>query len=235
MRRDPLRVMCLSALCVLTACSSARPPEDGAGPPPLPDTGTPTPETPPPPTPPPGGGVARSTRNNPRFKGAERLANDFAAALSLPVAQLCNELGQYPCTSFVHTVTLGGVDPYEGSLYEPLSASGVTTPIAVDRVALTACVQRVSRDVATPSAAVIFKDIALDARGRLAEREGPAVRDAVTALYQRGLLRDPSDAERTALLQLATDIEGTGSTTPGQDWMKAACFVVLSSTESIFF
>jgi hypothetical protein len=239
-RRDPLRMMLLSALCALTACSSAssKPPLEPGSDTPLPGTGEPSPEPPPPPPPPPpsgGDGVARSTRNNPRFKGAERLTNDFAAALSLPTAQLCNEMGQYPCTTFVHTVTLGGVDPYNGSLYEPLATSGVTTPIAVDRVALAGCGQRVALDVATPSDAVIFKDIALDAGGRLVEREGPAVKDAISELYQRGLLRNPSDGELKALIQLATDIEGTGSTKPGQDWMKAACFIVLSSTESVFF
>ncbi|ATB33732.1 hypothetical protein [Melittangium boletus] len=228
MRLESLRVVWLSAVLVLSACSSSPTPSgDDAGTPSPGGNGQPDPGT--------GGSVARSSRNNLRFKGAERLATDFATALSLPADQVCNELGQYPCTSYVHTVTLGGVDPYANSLYEPLTASGVTTPIAVDRVVLSACGRRVALDLATPSAAVLFKDIALDAQGRLADRGGTPVKDAITALYQRGVLRDPSDAEMSALIQLSTDIEGSGSTQPGQDWMKAACFVVLSSAESVFF
>jgi hypothetical protein len=111
----------------------------------------------------------------------------------------------------------------------------VTTPIAVDRVALAACVRRVTLDVTTPADAVIFGGIELDAQGRLANREGPQVKNAITALYQRALLRDPTEAEVDALSRLATDIEGSGSQTPGHDWMKAACFAVLSSAESVFF
>jgi hypothetical protein len=179
--------------------------------------------------------VAPSSRNNLRFKNPEQLTAHFAAALSLPPEQVCNELGQYPCTSSVHTVALGGVEPYGLGFYEPLPFTGVTTPIAVDRVALAACGQRVTLDVTTPSAAVIFGGIKLDPQGRLASREGAPVKNAITALYQRALLRDPTEAEVGTLVQLATDIESTGSVTPGRDWMKAACFAVLSSAESVFF
>ena len=222
MRPDSLRVLLLSAACVLTACPSPSPSGPDAGTPPPADSGTPS-------------EVTRSSRNNLRFKGPERLASDFAAALSLPVEQVCNELGQYPCTSSVHTVALGGVDPYGLGFYEPLPYTGVTTPIAVDRVALAACVQRVTLDVTTPTEAVIFGGIELDGQGRLASREGEPVKHAITALYQRALLRDPTEAEVGTLLQLATDIESSGSQAPGRDWMKAACFAVLSSAESVFF
>ena len=222
MRPDSLRVLLLSAACTLTACPSPTPSVPDAGTPPPVDSGTPQ-------------EVTRSSRNNLRFKGPERLALDFATALSLPVEQVCNELGQYPCTTSVHTVALGGVEPYGLGFYEPLPFTGVTTPIAVDRVAMAACGQRVTLDVTTPSTAVIFGGIELDAQGRLASREGEPVKNAITALYQRALLRDPTEAEVGTLVQLATDIESTGSTTPGRDWMKAACFAVLSSAESVFF
>ncbi|HEX5747011.1 MAG TPA: hypothetical protein VFZ09_12265 [Archangium sp.] len=222
MRPDTLRVLLLSAACTLTACPSPTPSVPDAGTPPPADSGTP-PE------------VTRSSRNNLRFKGPERLALDFATALSLPVEQVCNELGQYPCTTSVHTVALGGVEPYGLGFYEPLPFTGVTTPIAVDRVALAACGQRVTLDLTTPSTAVIFGGIELDAQGRLANREGEPVKNAITALYQRALLRDPTEAEVGTWVQLATGIESTGSTTPGRDWMKAACFAVLSSAESVFF
>ncbi|GHH04286.1 hypothetical protein [Comamonas sp. JC664] len=179
--------------------------------------------------------VAKSTRNNLRFKGPERLTADFASALELPPDQVCNELGQYSCAESVHTVTLGGVDPYQSGLYDPLPITGVTTPIAVDRMALAGCSQRVALDVAAPSQAVLFRGVALDAQGRLVDREGTAVRDAINGLYQRGLQRDAQASEMQAWLQLAADIESSTRPAPGRDWMTAVCFAVLSSAESVFF
>jgi hypothetical protein len=179
--------------------------------------------------------VAPSSRNNLRFKNPEQLTAHFAAALSLPPEQVCNELGLYPCTTYVHSVALGGVEPYGVGLYEPLTSTGVTTPIAIDRVALAACVQRVSLDLATPGETSVFKGLELDAQGRLANREGAPVRDAITSLYQRVLLRDPTETEVGALSRLATEIESKGTQTPGRDWMIASCFAVLSSAESVFF
>ncbi|NVI97513.1 hypothetical protein HV824_05185 [Myxococcus sp. AM009] len=163
------------------------------------------------------------------------MTTDFAAALDLPPAGLCNELGQYPCAAFVHTVTLGGVEPYQSGFYEPLPVTGVTTPIAVERMALAGCTQRVALDVSAPAAAVIFKGVGLDAQGRLEDRAGPPVRAAIHALYQRGLQRDAEAEEVDAWIQLAADIDAAGSTRPGRDWMTAVCFAVLSSAESVFF
>ncbi|WP_257447278.1 hypothetical protein [Archangium lipolyticum] len=229
MRPDSLRVLLLSAACALAACKPSPSGGEDAGTPPPVDAGQPDAG------PGPQGDVARSKRNNLRFKGPERLTLDFAVALSLPPEQVCNELGLYPCTTSVHTVALGGVDPYGLGFYEPLPYTGATTPIAVDRVALAACVRRVTLDVTTPAEAVVFGGIELDSQGRLSNREGAPVRNAITALYQRAQLRDPSEAEVDTLLKLAADIEGSSSQTPGRDWMKAACFVVLSSAESVFF
>ncbi len=228
MRPDFLRVFLLSSACVLSACPSPSPSGPDAGTPPV-DSGTPDSGTPDPTE------VPRSSRNNLRFKGPERLTLDFAVALSLPPEQVCNELGQYPCTTAVHTVALGGVDPYGLGFYEPLPHTGATTPIAVDRVALAACIRRVTLDVSSPSEAVIFGGIGLDAQGRLTNREGEPVKNAITSLYQRALLRDPTQNEVGTLVQLAADIEASGSPAPGQDWMKSACFAVLSSAESVFF
>lgn len=223
MRPDFLRVLLLSSACVLSACPAPSPSGPDAGTPPA-DSGTGS-----------TGEVAPSSRNNLRFKNPEQLTAHFASALSLPPEQVCNELGQYPCTTYVHNVALGGVEPYGVGLYEPLTSTGVTTPIVIDRVALAACIRRVSLDVATPGEAVLFKGLELDAQGRLANREGAPVRDAITALYQRALLRDPTEAEVGTLSQLATQLESTGSQTPGRDWMTASCFAVLSSAESVFF
>jgi len=223
-RPDFLRVFLLSSACVLSACPSPSPSGPDAGTPPPADSGTGS-----------TGEVAPSSRNHLRFKNPEQLTAHISAALSLPPEQVCNELGQYPCTTYVHTVALGGVEPYGVGLYEPLTTTGVTTPIVIDRLALAACVRRVSLDVTTPAEAILFKGIEIDARGRLANRDGAPVRDALTSLYQRALLRDPTEAEVGTLSQLSTQVESTGSQTPGRDWMVASCFAVLSSAESVFF
>ncbi|WP_257452191.1 hypothetical protein [Archangium lipolyticum] len=225
MRPDFLRVLLLSSACVLSACPSSPSPSgpDTGTPPPV-DAGTGS-----------SGEVAPSSRDNLRFMNPEQLTAHFASALSLPPEQVCNELGQYPCATYAHTVVLGGVEPYRVGLYEPLKVTGATTPNVIDRMALAACARRVSLDVTHPEEAVLFKGLELDAQGRLANRDGAPVRDVITSLYQRVLLRDPTETEVGALSQLATRIESTGSQTPGRDWMTAACFSVLSSAESVFF
>ena len=223
MRPDFLRVLLLSSACVLSACPAPSPSEPDAGTPPA-DAGTGS-----------SGEVAHSSRNNLRTLNPEQLTAHFAAALSLPPEQVCNELGKYACTTNVHNVVLGGVDPYVVGLYEPLKVTGATTPNVIDRVALAACARRVSLDIHTPGEAVLFKDVELDARGSLANREGAPFRDALTSLYQRTLSRTPTETEVNALSRLATQIEASDSQTPGRDWMTASCFAVLSSAESIFF
>ncbi|MEW5742780.1 MAG: hypothetical protein AB1938_27940 [Myxococcota bacterium] len=182
-----------------------------------------------------GAGFARSAKANVRFKGPERLLNDYAAALGLPVDQVCRELGLYDCATVVHTLALGGVEPYGRGVYDKPTATGAATPLVVDRIALTGCIARVTQDLAAPAQAVIFKGIALDGAGKLSPVDAQPVKDAITALYQRSLLRDPTAAETDALVQLARDIEGLNGAQPGREWMKAACFSVLTSTESVFY
>jgi hypothetical protein len=180
------------------------------------------------------GGYAKSAKGNLHFKGNERLTFDYAVALGIPFDQLCNELGQYPCTFTVHTVALGGVDPYGKGLFEGASVTGSTTAIVVERVALAACVKRVTADLTTPAAAVIFKSIPVTA-GKLSNPQSTEVRLAITELAQRGWLRDPTEAEIAHLIQLNADIEATNVADPATTWMKAACFAVFSSAESVFY
>lgn len=179
-------------------------------------------------------GFAHSARGNLRFKGNERLTIDFAVALGLPLDQLCLELGQYPCTYVVHTVALGGVDPYGKGLFEGAHVTGATTPIVVDRVALTACHKRVTQDLATPATALVFKGIPVSG-GKLSAPNGPEVRLALTELAQRAWLRDPTEAELQHLIGLNAGIEALPVTDPAQAFMKAACFAVFTSAESVFY
>jgi len=178
--------------------------------------------------------IAKSAKGNLRFKGPERLTTDYAAALELQPNEVCNELGQYGCSTVVHPLALGGVDPYGKGLYEALPYTGATTPIVVDRMAWAACGERVNRDLADQNAAVIFKGV-LDGNGKVANPGGPEVQAVISALYQRALLRDPEPDEVAAMKQLITDIEATNAPEPGKQWLRSACFTVLSSAEAVFY
>jgi hypothetical protein len=169
-----------------------------------------------------------------RFKRNIRLTTDFAIALGLPFDTFCQELGQYSCTLLVHPLALGGTDPYNSGLYEPLPFTGATSPIVIDRVALNGCLQRVTADLADPSTALIYKGITVDGAGKMDPTQQP-VADAVTQLYQRIMLRNPTSAETEHLRQLYRDIEATGKPQPAQNWMTLSCFSVLSSVESVFY
>ncbi len=182
-----------------------------------------------------GDGLARSAKANVRFKRNVRLTNDFAQALALPPGELCKELGLYSCTELVHPLAVGGVDPYNLGLYEPLPFTGATSPIVMDRVALTACIKRVEADLATPGSAVIFKGLTPDASGKLASLETAELRAALDTLYKRALLRPVTDAEVATLKGLYRDVEASGKPAPAKSWMELSCFAVLTSVESLFY
>jgi hypothetical protein len=183
-----------------------------------------------------GDGFAESAKGVVRFKRNVRLTVDFAQTLALTPAAVCNELGQYPCTTVVHALSLGGVDPYGSGLYEPLPFSGVTGPIAIDRTALSACTARVNADLANPAFGTIFKMISVNGQtGKLTNLESPEVGASLDTLYQRALLRDPTDQEKTHLKQLYKDIEATGKPDPAKQWMILSCFAVTTSVEFLFY
>lgn len=177
-----------------------------------------------------GAAVGPSTKAQLRFKRNVRLTAEFAQTLGLPFASVCLELGQYPCTTTVHGLALGGVDPYGSGLYEPIPFSGVTSPIVVDRVALAACAQRATADIGVPGSALIYKDVAA-----LNDAGSEAVKQAVVTLYRRALLRDPTDAEVDHLRQLHRDVFAKGKEGPLHAWATLSCFAVLTSTESLFY
>ncbi|MBK7863568.1 MAG: hypothetical protein IPJ65_34180 [Archangiaceae bacterium] len=162
-----------------------------------------------------------------------RLTADYAQALSIPIDQLCKELGQYPC-SLVHQVALGGTDPYGVGLYEPLPFTGMATPIVTERLALNACQQRATADVAAGSSAVLWKGVQPDGAGKL-DVNAPAVTAALDLLYRRALLRHPTEAELGHLKALYADIEASGKPSPGASWMVLSCFAVLTTTEALFY
>lgn len=178
-------------------------------------------------------GVTKSAKSNVRFKGDLRFTLDLAVGLTLPLEQLCNELGQYACVG-VHTVALQGVDPYGKGLFEPVPVTGSTAPIVVDRMVMSACLRRVELDLGAGANAVIFKSIPLTG-GKLSDVNGAEVKLALGELAHRAWLREPTTSELTHLTQLYSDIDAMGGAEPAKQWMQAACFAVFSSEEAIFY
>jgi hypothetical protein len=184
-----------------------------------------------------GGGsstFAASSKGVVRYKRNERLNGEFAKSLGLTPVAVCNELGLYPC-ALVHIVALGGVDPYNVGLYEPVPFTGLTSPLATDRVALGACVQRVTADLATPASALIFKGVTLDGAGKLTNVDAAEVKTAIDLLYKKVMLRPVTDAEVGHLKQMYADILATNKPEAGKSWMTLTCFAVLTSVESVFY
>jgi len=170
-----------------------------------------------------------AARANLRFKGGQRLRADYAQVLGLTPDQVCTELGRFDCVDDVHTVALGGVNPYVRGLYEPQPNTTVTTPLAVERMALSACNAAVDRDLAGD--AEVFVD--LEPAG--IDPGGEALGNIVVTLYRRTVLRDPTFEELGHLRQLHRDIAAHGAERPGRAWGVLACFAVLTTMEALFY
>lgn len=164
------------------------------------------------------------------FKRGRRLGNDMAQALAISEQDLCRELGQFDCVDFVHRVALGDPEPYTAGMYEPLQNTTTSTTLVVERIAMSGCAQRVDADLAAPMTAVIFQGIST---GTL-DPNAPEVDAATIRLYQRALLRDPSDTELGIVRDFYPEVAAT-SDDPARDWAVLACFSVLTSTEFLFY
>lgn len=194
----------LSFVCLLAACENK--------------TSTTPPET----------KVTPSETARIKFKGVTRLVNNLSQALSLPKDQLCKELGTFNCFTQAHEITLGGVEPYVKRINEKWHMPPLSAPITVDRVALASCAERVKRDFADASQALIFKALVSG------DTSASAREKAVIALYQRLLLREPTKAQADAWVGFFDKVKEK-SKKPSQDWATLVCFGVVSSTEFLFY
>lgn len=144
--------------------------------------------------------------------------------LSLNKDQVCKELGQSSCIDTIHLTVLGGNEPYVNAQYERAAAPSILTSVAIERVALAACDQRLKLDQDAGSAAVVFKHWSMsDQKVSQAQIEAQA-RD----LYRRLLARDPDKAELAAsreILDLKLSPEKTAL---------GLCFAIASQAENIF-
>lgn len=168
-----------------------------------------------------------------KFKGGELYAKTLAGGLGLPRDALCRELGLYDCVDDVHRISLLDVEPYRTGILEPLDNTVVSTPIAVERVALSACAERARRDFADLSNAEIFRDIALDDTGGIADLGTTDA--ALTKLYQRLLQRDPEPGEIEHLKDLYASMAEIGDPSLAETWASTSCFAVATTMEALFY
>lgn len=151
---------------------------------------------------------------------------DLSVALEVPRAELCKELGVADCGE-VHRVTLGANDPFDKALYRPFAEPLQTTPLALERVVLQACLTRAALDQ-DASRAVVFKHFDLEA----SSVTGEEMSAQGTELYRRLLARDPSPVELEVLAGLRLD--DSGAELPASRVAVMACLTVGTSREFLF-
>ncbi len=168
---------------------------------------------------------AISNRNQLTWKRGRAVEQDLMAALELSKNEVCNELGQYSCVDYVHLVPLGGNDPFVKSQYEQLAEPLPTTSIALERTALSACINRVDKDKAgTP---VVFTQ--LDLQADRVDPLSPAFAGTVDDLMKRLLARHATAAEVSALAPLTTD--ENSKPISARDTAVLLCFSVATMSE----
>ncbi len=174
------------------------------------------------------GAPGPSSRPNAVLKRHKQIANDLARALELNINALCKEVSTYQCTDKVFLTTLGGNDPINKSQYRPAATTSAMTPIALERVVLSACSSRVEEDLATGARVFTFIDLT---KGSLAGDEAAVDRQTID-LYQRLHARLPNQGELAAVRELMVDDSGNPVTPT--DFAKLACLVIGSSKEFLF-
>ncbi|MBI4818373.1 MAG: hypothetical protein HY791_19060 [Deltaproteobacteria bacterium] len=164
-----------------------------------------------------------------KLKSVDVLRTDLSDALGIPADRLCKELDRYDCFDAVHKIPLGGVEPYELGIYTPLPESAATSPIAVDRVVLAACRERVDRDIAGD---IVIFDLPPDGAA-LTATSTKAAEESLDRLYKGVLRRRPEARELEHLMKLYDDVGGEPK--PSRAWAILACFAVATSKESLFY
>lgn len=175
-----------------------------------------------------------SSRAKLRFKDGTRMENDLAAILNIDKSELCQELGLYSCVGEIHTISLLGVEPYALGFYEPLKETAATTPIAVERVVVSACSLRAERDFATPGSAEIYAGLPVSG-GAITDTADPAVAAAIDKLYTRSMLRHATAEEIAHHIDLYTEIVDAQIADPALNWAKGSCFATLTTLETLFY
>lgn len=166
-----------------------------------------------------------------KFKDGERYLRDLSAALDLPRDSICKELDLYDCYSDAFRIVLGGVEPYSIRIVEPNASASLTTPIALDRVALRVCTARVSEDEKAPEKAVLYHPVK--------KPDSKWKRETAQGLYDVLLRRSATRAEIERLTRfynsVAAEHKGQPAQQAARDWAILGCFALATSLESIFY
>ncbi|MDC0676024.1 hypothetical protein [Nannocystis radixulma] len=173
--------------------------------------------------------VQRAARGELQWKRNAALQRDLMRALELPEDGVCNELGRGSCTREIHHIALGAADPIRIGLYKPLPDTLVSTPIVLDRVVMSACVNRANLDGG--GSPVVFTELDFGEAAPAADDE--VFTDTVTALYRRLLSRDPEPHELTTLGGLTVD--DAGKPVSAHEFAVLTCFAIGTSSEFLFF
>ncbi len=168
-----------------------------------------------------------------RFKRYDQLKLELQRVLGLEASEVCNELDRFDCAGDVHRVALGGAKPYLTNVYEMAKEPPLPAPLAWERVVLTACAERVDRDLAAPAEAAWLTGLQVDGDGAL-DAESDAVGLAIDTLYKRALLREPTETERQEWRDNVLTVAATGEDS-GRRWARILCAAVLSSTEFVVY
>ena len=164
------------------------------------------------------------------WKRARILERDLARALDLPLAGMCQELGQFSCFDQTHLFALGGNDPFAKGQFSPLAEPSQLSAFAIERVVLKACIARQEADEQAAAPLVFHAYAGSTPLGSVSDVELAA---QTAELYRRFLQRPPRKAELEAWTALARDPRWT--TTPARAWSQALCLGVGTQMEFIFF
>lgn len=179
-------------------------------------------------------GAEPSVRADLRMKRWRQISLDLQGALALTEEQICRETGLYDCTD-LHVVSMGGVSVDNG-IYEPVDELGVTSSLAIERVVLQACYNRLELDRAAQAAgeeAVVFKHIALDGDNGSQGSNVDEATNQITELYRRILARDPEPEEVSALIRHAAGVSADGG--GAAEWALMSCFALATSSEALLY
>jgi hypothetical protein len=155
--------------------------------------------------------VVESSKSRLQFRGGPLYAAMLSNGLGIAPPDLCKELGLYDCVKDVHRIALLDVEPYRTGIIEPLENTVVSTPIAVERVALSACTQWAKKAPAT------------DHRG------------IAGSLYRGLLQRDPLQTEIDHLETLYAQMAEANAPSLDETWAAMSCFAVATTEEALFY
>lgn len=125
----------------------------------------------------------------------------------------------------VHVSALGGASPFLGEQYRGLAGPLVTTPLALDRMVLSACGERAALDAQGSAEVFVDLDLAADV-----DPSSASVETTIVDLYRRLLARDP-EASEVGVVAAIADAEPPVS---GERFAQLACYAIATTAEFCF-